>query len=182
MRQLTRHLFSLCSVVSLLLAITLAVIWGLSLFPHDVNVGAADGRLLVLVSSPLQTRVWEQHGGVRPARLWRRVYRGESISPRAYVENIRRLPPAPAVERRFLVDIVSDSEPALGGGRAMLYTFVAVPIAIPVILLLVLPVISLGLYVRSRMRRSRRLCTACGYDLRASPDRCPECGTTPAAK
>jgi hypothetical protein len=52
-----------------------------------------------------------------------------------------------------------------------------------VILLLLLPVIGrfvrwMSVRIARRSRRSRGLCVDCGYDLRASPARCPECGAS----
>lgn len=44
----------------------------------------------------------------------------------------------------------------------------------------VLPVARLTSAVRGRTRRRSGRCRACGYDLRASPGRCPECGAAAA--
>ena len=55
------------------------------------------------------------------------------------------------------------------------YWLVTMPLAIPPLL-----------YLRAKARRSRRIamncCPSCGYDLRASSGRCPECGASVVAR
>lgn len=55
---------------------------------------------------------------------------------------------------------------------------IIVPMWLPA-LTTALAVIPLVRRVRREKRRRGGLCLRCGYDLRASPDRCPECGEVP---
>ena len=55
-----------------------------------------------------------------------------------------------------------------------------IPLAVPVVLFAILPFIHLVRNIQRRRRHRARLCPQCSYDLRATPDRCPECGAVPA--
>jgi hypothetical protein len=57
------------------------------------------------------------------------------------------------------------------------YSMISVPCWIVAALLSGLPAVWVVSLLRNRSRRQAGHCRRCGYDLRASRDRCPECGT-----
>ena len=55
----------------------------------------------------------------------------------------------------------------------------AAPFWLIVLVFATLPIFVAVRQLRASRRSIRGLCSSCGYDLRATPDRCPECGTIP---
>jgi hypothetical protein len=55
---------------------------------------------------------------------------------------------------------------------------IAFPAALPAILFAIPPVLLLRRLLKQHRRRRANLCPHCGYDIRATPVQCPECGQT----
>ena len=57
------------------------------------------------------------------------------------------------------------------------HRLIVIPWWAPTLLFAIAPAFWLAHYRRHRRRTRAGLCPKCGYDLRASSERCPECGT-----
>ncbi|HZN65702.1 MAG TPA: hypothetical protein VFB66_10385 [Tepidisphaeraceae bacterium] len=61
--------------------------------------------------------------------------------------------------------------------RVLSYSAFGVRWVLVTVLSSLLPVVWIVLVLHRRRAKRPGCCTKCGYDLRASPERCPECGT-----
>jgi hypothetical protein len=190
---MTRRLLNLLTALSLLLFLAVVAVWVRSYWRMDQWSGARStlwcaesrgGRVTLYVvygwpdPKPLRWHADVRHPpgpgvGIYPRTQWERfgLYReaGTAVAPMTPDGRAFWDPPArwvPPVIRRF-------SPP-------MAYWNFGLPYWMPAAVLAALP-IARGYRWLVALRKARRssagLCPSCGYDLRATPDRCPECGT-----
>jgi hypothetical protein len=186
-----RRLFTILSALSLVLCIAMAGMWVRSFWviegvihrastgfgEHERHLGSGLGQLgwyqlRVQYTGQHASQGWSVHPyrnlpagliyertGAYGMSPWKTL--GFHVSSRSY----RQTNPDPRPGLQYTVE---------GSITEML-----IPYWFPTLLLAVLPTFWVGL--RARRRRKRRiamgLCRTCGYDLRESKERCPECGT-----
>jgi hypothetical protein len=178
MRRLARHVFTLCSAVSLLLCVATAVLWVRSARHYDEAVRSGAGSDVTIISArhrllaSLRTRV-----PTDPNPSWRfdtRPFIGDGFGWDFEQDGFDRW-----YER---LGFIYDHRGGAGSGPPNVAS--ARLLMVPHWFLVVLAALPALAWATARLRRIRRTrrgrCPACGYDLRASPERCPECGAVPA--
>jgi hypothetical protein len=176
MRRLLRWTFHALAAASLLLCLATAVLWVRSYFVYDQFYAEIGGG-----------RAWSDH-------LALAAYRGTFDSAFSRLEPPRGQPPQPWA---FRLDHPSELpapsswnnfefRTARGIDRGYVYymQYLCAPAWSLVSAFALLPTIAAFRQIRTIRRRRRRArlgcCPACGYDLRATPGRCPECGVIPS--
>jgi hypothetical protein len=161
-----RQLFTFCSAASLLLCAAVCVLWVLS-FRRVVRV--------LRVGSGGAASCFVFHGCVKlhrqsgPIAITNLYQQGHSPGDWIWEYEPINFPNRLGWRGVLLPQVFVDS----GGSGGIVNRILFVPLWIPAVLAAWLP-------ARSLLRRWRSVphghCPACGYDLRATPERCPECG------
>jgi hypothetical protein len=165
MRRLIRLLFAVCSAASLLMCVTVLALWVRSYWVNDYMCFSGidgEGAELVVASVWGSNRgalsVYRVGGPWTTTRVvWRSPRATASAGPLTWWERLG-----------FGYRYYSDGGTITAG----------VPHAVPGALFACLPAFWIARRRRVWRRARRSLCQSCGYDLRATPDRCPECGST----
>jgi hypothetical protein len=198
MKRLGRILYRVATAFSLLLCLSIAGVWMRSGWVSDTfgwhnepaRQSLDDVHFIWISRGGVQWGAWRFVGGGLAAGEERRFKHSRDRS-KDYpsLQASIGLPPSSTIKHYAALGFewVPQAEvqmPAGLDGSVAVRSF-TLPLYFPSLLFALLP----GHYflpVRRRRRIAKRLargcCTACGYDLRASPGRCPECGAVAAGE
>jgi hypothetical protein len=168
MRRLFRILLNAITVLSLVLAVLVVGVWvrsffrvdSLNLNAHGQHVGAQSARGSMLIT--------REHRELQYLRQGFTFKTSRNLRPLITSYAYRTL----SQQLGFMYGRLASSPDVEMGWVYLL------PLWAPFVLFAVLPLAGLARWhfvVRARNRPG--LCLTCGYDLRATPERCPECGT-----
>lgn len=171
-----RGLFTLCSAVSLLLCVAVCVLWVRGRHQRDVlTLKLGEHRVLWVETV--------QDGGFEFVQ--------QTGAPSGVFQSgwITAEPtgPLPASTRHGFGAVSTTLPVSYDGGQSATViglTAVTIPTYMLALLTALLPTVWISIAWRQervRNRTKRGLCPRCGYDLRASPERYPECGAAVVA-
>jgi hypothetical protein len=169
-----RRLLNLVTALSLLLCVALCVLWARSYWRRDSIVYNAPGELSA-ISSNHSSVYFERNTGWPWGPVRGKNWQWRSDTPAVgstWDSDVSRR----VVRFRFLRFAWAAHDPPAEAYRLRM---LIVPYWSLTLLTAILPAIWFRAAWRRRVRRRRDaggLCPACGYDLRATPGRCPECG------
>ena len=149
-------LLNLLTALSLLLCVAAAGMWVRSYWALD-------------------TRTWQRAGGGKI--LWMSAEGGAAVVAWPPMKSEELATPSAGGAR--VVTFLDFAWETDRYGAKLVRTLV-VPYWFPTLACALLPVLRARTAWKARAKASREragLCPACGYDLRATPGRCPECGT-----
>ncbi|MDB5355960.1 MAG: hypothetical protein JWN24_2413 [Phycisphaerales bacterium] len=175
-----RRLVNFFSTLSLLASLALAALWLRQSrhfdFLHHYRVAPDDrsGTLTIVESAGGWLAIdITQYSTIDPTTSRNFRAMGRWSTQTAF--DASRLNPVPSARGGALLGF------ALQSATTNDYTWhrLVIPLWFLILLAAVAPVVRARSAVRLRRRVKLNLCATCGYDLRATPERCPECGTVP---
>jgi hypothetical protein len=175
-----RRLLNLLTILSLLLCLAAAVLWARSYWVAEgVSHVLAEGREPMPPGEEDASYVYRDLSATatcgRVQLLWVRTG-GDALDPSQVGWNLEVMSPVPwdpgdTLVKRLGFDVYWERP----------LKQVILPLWFVVTVTALAPVWWVVATARRRQRERRGLCRRCGYDLRATPGRCPECGTSGAA-